>query len=146
MSPHDMGDQTVVTDMLQPVNTDGLAIKYNGNAATIEAKFKQIDEWSARTGTVREWITDRAVRCGKGILAIDSAQSLPFIKSEYIDESPPTAARPAKPSAERYAEYEAYATRTHGMTAPAGPTTAISGADQRIYVVAPHETRSTTIE
>ena len=118
-------DKTV-QDVLQPVTADNTAVKFNGNSATIEAAFKQIDEWSERTGVAREWILNRAERVGKGILAIDSAATsspVPFIRGEYVDETPPTAARPAKPSAARYTEYEAYTTRTAGMTPPAGPTT-----------------------
>ena len=84
VSPYLLGAALSTTNSMAQINFYAdlplkALVKFNGNAATIEAKFLQIDDWSERTGNMREWITNRAVRVGKGVLAVDSAQALPFI-------------------------------------------------------------------
>ena len=69
---------------LIPVYTDGSAIVFDNNDATITGDINQIQHWSTRTGTHDPFIKHHAVRAkgGRGTIFIDHPGAYSFISGD----------------------------------------------------------------
>ena len=70
------------TDRLQPVFTDGIPIIWDGNDAHLAGILLEVKRFFIRTGQFKNLFAFRAAPVGgKGMLAVSSFSSVPFVLS-----------------------------------------------------------------
>ena len=128
------------TDRLQPVFTDGIPIIWNGNDAHLAGILLEVKRFFIRTGQFKNLFAFRAAPVGgKGMLAVSSFSSVPFVLGSLAGPFTYDFDTPSPEGAQRFADYRHEAIRTG--TAPSAvpfPPTAIEAADKYTVMLAPH--------
>ena len=98
-----MSNDDASRDPLVPVNTDGSAIHWDKNEATIYGALHQFTTWTTRTGRHRELLTHGTVTDSRGKTFMDDLTAIPFIieKSKWEPSVKYTIYDPCPPSADR---------------------------------------------
>ena len=116
------------TDRLQPVFTDGIPIIWDGNDAHLAGILLEVKRFFIRTGQFKNLFAFRAAPVGgKGMLAVSSFSSVPFVLGSLVGPIAYDFDTPSPPGAQRFADYRHELIRTG--TAPSAvpfPPTAIA--------------------
>ena len=94
------------TDRLQPVFTDGIPIIWDGIDAHLAGILLEVKRFFIRTGQFKNLFAFRAAPVGgKGMLAVSSFSSVPFVLGSLVGPLAYDFDTPSPPGAQRFADY-----------------------------------------